>query len=73
MNHAAESGDRPASEKYEIEITPEMIAAGADVICVQFSDVVLPLSDTAKEVAKLVFLAMILSGKERSPHALEDD
>jgi hypothetical protein len=42
----------------EIEITPAMIEAGADVIWCAFSDVIVYGSGTGREVAVSVFQAM---------------
>jgi hypothetical protein len=43
----------------EIEITPAMIEAGANVIWRDFGDVIVFGSDVAREVASRVFAAMI--------------
>lgn len=42
----------------EIEVTPEIIQAGADVLWSRFSDVLSPPSETALDVAVEVYRAM---------------
>ncbi len=42
----------------EINVTPEMVEAGARVIWTYFSDAVLPQSDSAREAAIEVFRVM---------------
>ena len=52
--------DRPTTpDDCEIEVTPEMIEAGADVIYDRFDDVITRPSSAAPDVAIEVFRAMI--------------
>jgi hypothetical protein len=58
MSDDTESVDRPAGEGEKIVVTPEMIEAGAKVICARFDDVLAYGSETAKVVALEVFSEM---------------
>ncbi len=60
--------DRPATEcevdEREIKVTPKMILAGMEVVCAYFDEVIAYGSETSKEVARLVYLAMVAARKD---------
>ncbi len=68
MSDDTDSADRPAGKESEIEVTPEMIAAGSNVIWNLVGDLIPVVGGEAPWIAKDVYLAMESLRLERQKH-----
>jgi hypothetical protein len=58
MSDDTDSADRPALKPSEIEVTPEMIEAGRDVVIRHVGDLIPAIGGEARDLALDVYLAM---------------